>query len=272
MYETDYRRAASIEDAIEAVRDAADGKFLAGGHTLVPTMKQRLAAPDRLVDIWRIEALKGIEVAEATVKIGAATTHATVAASPELGAALPAVAHLASMIGDPHVRARGTMGGSVANNDPAADYPAAVLGLDATVMTDRRQISAADYFQGLFETSLEPDELITAIEFKRPTWANYQKLRNPASRYAVVGVMLSVWADGKVHIAVTGAGNDGVFRWTDAENLLNERFETDQIDHASIDASELQSDIHASNVYRAGMIAALTKKAVQEILAAESGQ
>ncbi|MEC7761848.1 MAG: xanthine dehydrogenase family protein subunit M [Pseudomonadota bacterium] len=268
MYATRYTRAISVDEALEQIAAAEDGAFLAGGHTLLPTMKQRLAAPDVLIDIARIADLNFIEISDEDVVIGAATPHAVVAASAELAAVLPALPHLASLIGDPMVRSRGTIGGSVANNDPAADYPAAILGLNAKVITSQRSIPADDFFAGLFETVLESGELITHIRFPRPSRAAYRKLRSPASRYAVAGVMVSLWPGGSVRVAVTGAGSDGVFRWTEAEDRLTQTFNADAIRALRLDPADMQSDFQCSAPYRAGVAGHLLADAVTEALSA----
>ena len=205
MHAFNYHRATSVEDAVAAFGGAADGAYLSGGHTLLPTMKQRLAAPSDLIDLAGLTELIRIAVDGEAVEIGALTPHAAVAASAEVQSAIPALAVLAGKIGDPQVRNKGTIGGSIANNDPAADYPAALVGLGATVVTDRRTIAADDFFTGLFETALDEGEIVTAVRFPRPRKAGYAKFPNPASRYAIVGVMAAETADG-VRIAVTGAG------------------------------------------------------------------
>ena len=219
MHAFNYRRATSVEDAAAAFQGAEDGAYLSGGHTLLPTMKQRLAAPSDLIDLAGIAELAGIAVDGEAVEIGALTPHAAVAASADVQGAIPALAALAGKIGDPQVRNKGTIGGSIANNDPAADYPAALLGLGATVVTDRRTIAADDFFTDLFETALESGEIITAVRFPRPRKAGYAKFPNPASRYAIVGVMAAETASG-VRIAVTGAG-PCVFRATAMEAALS---------------------------------------------------
>ena len=261
MYEFEYRRAASVADAVAELKRTPDAKLLAGGMTLLPTLKMRLANPAELVDLGRIAALKGIDIADAHVTIGAMTRHADVAASKELRAALPALCDLAGGIGDPQVRNRGTMGGSVANDDPAADYPAACLGLGATIVTDRREIAADDYFLGLFHTALEEDEVITSIRFPRPLCAAYEKFKNPASRYATVGVFVARFADG-VRVAVTGAGSDGVFRATALEQALSTNFTPDAAAAVTVPPDGIASDMHGSAEYRAHLIPVLAARAV----------
>lgn len=262
MYQTKYHKPASLDDAIAALGNAEDGKFLSGGQTLLATMKQRLAAPSDLIDLRGIPDMVGIRVEGDTVTIGAATTHAEVASNADLAGAIPALSGLAVLIGDPAVRHMGTIGGSLANNDPAADYPAAVLGLNATVVTNQREIPAEEYFQGLFTTALEEDEVITAIRFPKPRRASYQKFPNPASRFALVGVMVAETDDG-VRVAVTGAGSDGVFRAEALEQALSGDFSAGALDGASVDADGLMGDIHATPDYRAHLIRVLAKRAVE---------
>ncbi len=261
MYETNYLKANDLGDAAKKMKNADDGKFLAGGQTLIPTMKARLAAPSDLIDLGNIGAMKGITVADGTVTIGAGVTHAEVAGSADVAGAIPALAGLAAHIGDPAVRHRGTIGGSIANNDPAADYPAACLGLGATIVTDRREVAADEFFSGLFETVLDEAEMITAVRFPVPTSAGYEKFPNPASRYAMVGVMVAQTADG-VRVAVTGAGEGGVFRHADAEAALGSDFSEAALESLSTSADGLMSDLHASAEYRANLITVMTKRAV----------
>ena len=259
MHPFDYRRAASVEEAVAAFREAEDGAYLAGGHTLLPTMKQRLASPSALIDLAGLTALKGVSVADGTVAIGALTPHAAVAASPDVRAAIPALAALAGRIGDPQVRNKGTIGGSLANNDPAADYPAAVLGLGATVVTDRRTIAADDFFTGLFETALEAGEIVTAVRFPRPRRAGYAKFPNPASRYAIVGVMAAETVSG-VRVAVTGAG-PCVFRARGIEAVLGGGLD-EKADLPALPADGLNADIHASAEYRAHLVGVMARRAM----------
>jgi carbon-monoxide dehydrogenase medium subunit len=261
MYQTTYHRASSIDEAVRLLNEAGDAKFVAGGQTLIPTMKQRLAAPSDLIDLRHIPELKGITVSGTSVRIGACTPHADVAGNAGLKAVCPAICHLASLIGDPHVRHMGTIGGSIANNDPAADYPSAVLALKATVHTNKRDIAADDFFVGLFETALEPDEIITAVSFNAPEKAGYAKFPNPASRYAMTGVFVAKHADG-VRVAVTGAGENGVFRATELEDRLNASFSEDALAGATVPADGLMSDIHASAEYRANLIVVRARRAV----------
>jgi carbon-monoxide dehydrogenase medium subunit len=229
--------------------------------TLIPAMKTRLAAPSDVVDIARIAELKGVTVSGRTVTIGAATTHAEVASSAELKKAAPAVAELASHIGDPHVRHRGTIGGSVANNDPAADYPAAMLALGATIVTNNREIAADDFFTALFETALEDGEIVTAVRFEAPEKAGYEKFRNPASLYAMTGVFVAKNGSG-VRVAVTGAGDNGVFRQSEMEAALAQSFSPAAVEGISVSPDGLMSDLHASAEYRANLVKVMAKRAV----------
>ncbi|MET0543007.1 MAG: xanthine dehydrogenase family protein subunit M [Variovorax sp.] len=263
MYAFTLERPASIADAVKLA--SAGGKVLAGGQTLLASMKLRLSAPEQLVDLAGIKELTGIRKEGNALVIGAMSRHLDVANSAEVKSAYPALADLASRIGDRQVRAMGTMGGSVANNDPAACYPSAVLGSGATVVTNKREIAADDFFQGLFTTALEEGELITAIRFPIPKRAVYEKLRQKASHFPLVGVFLAQF-DGGVRVAVTGAGN-GVFRHTGLEAALAKSFTPESAAGVRIDASELNSDLHASAAYRANLISVLTQRAVAKALA-----
>ncbi len=260
MYSVNYHRAASVADAVKKVK-AGDGKFLAGGMTLIPAMKTRLAAPSDVVDLTHIAELKGIKVSGKTVTIGATTTHFEVANDEKLRKACPALAELASHIGDPAVRHRGTIGGSIANNDPAADYPSAMLALGATIVTNKRELPADKFFKGLFETALKDDEVITAVTFAVPAKAGYAKFPNPASRYAMTGVFVAKGKDG-VRAAVTGAGDDGVFRSKEIEAALAKKFEASALEGLSVPSKNLMSDIHASAEYRANLVVVMAKRAV----------
>jgi carbon-monoxide dehydrogenase medium subunit len=261
MYETTYHRPASVADAASLVASSSEAKLLAGGQTLLPTMKQRLAAPEHLVDIGKLAELKGITVTGDTVTIGAATKHAEVAASADVARAIPALANLASLIGDPAVRHMGTIGGSVANNDPAADYPAALLGLGATVVTNKRSIPADEFFTGLFETALEDGEIITKVSFPIPQKAAYEKFRNPASRYAMCGVFVAKTASG-VRVAATGVGSSGAFRVTEMEQALAANWLPDAVASITVPAGDMLSDIHGSSEYRAHLVTVMAKRAV----------
>lgn len=262
MYQTNYHRASSIQEAVQMMGAAAEGKYLSGGMTLIPTMRLRLTAPSDLVDLRHIAELKGIAVDGRSVRIGAATTHEEVATSAALRAACPALCGLAAHIGDPAVRHMGTLGGSIANNDPAADYPAAMLGLDAVIVTDRREIKAAAFFTGLFETALEEGEIITAVRFDAPAKAAYQKFPNPASRYAMAGVFVARRDNGDVRVAVTGAGSSGVFRHPGLEAALAANWSPDAVANVTVDASDLLTDLHASAAYRANLVRVMTKRAI----------
>jgi aerobic carbon-monoxide dehydrogenase medium subunit len=261
-----YHQPGSISDATKLLADVPEGRPLAGGMTLIPTLKQRLAAPAALVDLAGLPDIKGCCNGKAQVTIGAMTTHAEVASSPLVKSQIPGLAALASVIGDPAVRNRGTLGGSVANNDPAADYPAAVLSLGATIVTSEREIAADDFFLGLFETALKPNEIITAIRFPVPLAAGYAKFKAPASRYALVGVFVAKTATG-VRVAVTGAG-PGVFRVPQMERALGESFDATAIAAIKIDADGLTSDIHADAGYRAHLVTVMAKRAVAAALSA----
>jgi aerobic carbon-monoxide dehydrogenase medium subunit len=260
MYDFEYKTAASVADAAKLLGSATDGKIVAGGMTLIPTLKQRLAQPSDLIDLGKIAELKGITRDGQAVVIGAMTRHADVASSSVVKSAIPALAHLAGLIGDPAVRNRGTIGGSVANSDPAADYPAAVVGLNATIVINKRRIAADDFFTGLFETALASDELITAVSFPPAEKAAYTKFRNPASRYAIVGVFVARTAAG-VRVAVTGAGAC-VFRVPAMEAALAKSWSADAIKDIKIPADDLNADIHASAEYRAHLVTVMAKRAV----------
>jgi carbon-monoxide dehydrogenase medium subunit len=261
MYQTTYHRASSVADAVEKMGEAGDGKFVSGGMTLIPTMKARLAAPTDLIDLRHIAEMKGIRVEGRRVTIGAGTIHHDVAGSKEIATVCPALCKLAGLIGDPAVRHMGTIGGSISNNDPAADYPSAMLALDATIRTSKREIAAADFFRGLFETALDDDEIVTAVSFTAPEKAGYAKFPNPASRYAITGVFVAKGADG-VRVAVTGAGEDGVFRCGPIEQVLSANFSPDALKGISIEADGLMSDIHATAEYRANLVVVMAKRAV----------
>lgn len=261
MYDFTYHKAASLADASAKLKGSDDGSVLAGGMTLLPTLKLRLAQPSDLVDLGPIGDLRGITAGGSTVVIGAMTTHATVAKSADVRKAIPALADLAEGIGDAQVRNRGTIGGSVANNDPAADYPAVCLALGATIQTDRREIAADNFFTGLFDTALEEGEIIKAISFPVPSKAAYEKFPNPASRFALVGVFVAQTANG-VRVAVTGAGQEGVFRVAEMESALSSNFSPDAVASVKVASDNLNSDIHAGADYRAHLITVLAKRAV----------
>lgn len=260
MYAVNYHRASSVAEAAKLVK-TGDAKLLSGGMTLIPAMKTRLAAPSDLVDLGHIKDLKGIKVSGKTVTIGAGTTHFEVSGDEKLKKVFPALAHLASLIGDPHVRYKGTIGGSIANNDPAADYPAALLAVNATIVTNKREIAANKFFKGLFETALKEGEIITAVTLTAPEKAGYEKFRNPASRYAIVGVFVAKNKDG-VRVAVTGAGDEGVFRSKEIEAALAKSFDAAALQGVTVPSASLMGDIHASPEYRANLIAVMAKRAV----------
>jgi carbon-monoxide dehydrogenase medium subunit len=257
MYNFDFEQPGSVEDAVAALKEE-DALALSGGQTLIPSMKQRLNAPSKLVSLTNIEALKGVCQNGDTLSVGAATTHATVAAE---GGAFAALAALAGGIGDPAVRNRGTLGGSLANNDPAACYPSAVLASGATVVTNAREIAADDFFDGMFATALDEGEIITSVNFPIPEKASYQKFEQPASRFALTGVFVAKYADG-VRVAVTGASEEGVMRWAEAEAALSADFSPEAVDGLSVAADGLISDLHGTPEYRANLIKVLTKRAV----------
>jgi carbon-monoxide dehydrogenase medium subunit len=264
MYRFEYHRASSVADAVALLARNSDAKLLAGGQTLIAAMKLRLAAPPELVDLGAIAELRGIQAESGTLSIGAMTSHAEVAASKEVKQSIPALAGLAAGIGDRMVRNMGTIGGSIANNDPAADYPAGILGLNASINTNKRKITSDQFFRGVYETALEPGEIITSITFPVPMRAAYAKFKNPASRYAIVGVFVSEGAGG-VRVAVTGAG-PSAFRVLEMENALSANFSPDVVAAIKVSASGLNSDIHASGEYRAHLVTVMAKRAVQAVL------
>jgi carbon-monoxide dehydrogenase medium subunit len=263
MYDFNYHKPASIEEAVKLFGSAEDGVYLAGGHTLLPTMKQRLAAPTDLIDLAGISSLSGVNSIGENLEIGALTPHEEVAASPVVASVIPALANLASGIGDAQVRNRGTIGGSVANSDPAADYPAAVLGLAAEIVTNQRSIAADDFFTGMFETALDEGELIAMIKFPRPEAAAYIKFPNPASRYATVGVFITKTGQG-VRVAITGAA-PSVFRSLEMEQALEADFSVAALEDISLDHTDMNSDLHATAEYRAHLCTVMAKRAVAEI-------
>ncbi|MCF3595351.1 FAD binding domain-containing protein [Rhodobacteraceae bacterium LMO-12] len=256
MYAFGFERPGSVSDAVAALKDE-DAVALGGGQTLIPTLKQRLASPSKIVSLGAIDALKGISQEGDTLVIGGATCHADVARDGSIAA----LSALAGNIGDPAVRNRGTIGGSLANNDPAACYPAAALAMGAVIVTDKREIAADDYFIGMFETALDEGEIITAVKFPKPAAASYQKFEQPASRFALVGVCVAKTASG-VCVAVTGAGNDGVFRWGEAEAALNGDFSAGALDGMAPGADGMMSDLHGSAEYRAHLVGVMTRRAV----------
>jgi carbon-monoxide dehydrogenase medium subunit len=265
VYAFSYIRPASLAQALAFLASHEEARPLSGGMTLIPTLKHRLAAPSHLVDIGGLPELKGITTEGGVVRIGAATRHAEIAQAPAIHATIPALSALAGQIADPQVRNRGTLGGSVANNDPAADYPAAVLALNATIVTSARRIRADDFFLGMFETALQANELIVAIEFPIPTKAGYAKYRHPASGYAVVGVFIAQFAD-VTRVAVTGAG-PSVFRWREAEAALTADCSTGAMANLSVPPSEIVGDVHASAEHKAHLVGVFARRAVAALLA-----
>jgi carbon-monoxide dehydrogenase medium subunit len=272
MYNFDYIRPSTVAEAAQALSGNSDATLVAGGHTLIPTLKQRLAKPTALVDISNIAELKGIRRDGSTLVIGAGTTHAEVARSQEVRSAIPALAHLASGIGDVQVRHRGTIGGSVANNDPAADYPAALLGLGASIVTDRGQYDADSFFTGLFSTALQPGEIITAVRFPITNKSGYAKFDQRASRYCLVSVFVSqksggLISSGEVRVAVSGAGQGGVFRVSEMEQALKSNFAPSAVSNIKVPATNLMSDMHGAADYRASLITTMAERAVEAALA-----
>jgi len=261
----DYHRPKSVKEALSLLRKIENAKPLAGGQSLIPTLKLRLSSPAALVDLGAIEEMRGIKLEGGTLTVGALTTHAEVAASKDVALGIPALARLADGIGDRQVRNRGTIGGALAHNDPAADYPAAVLGLGATVNTNKRAIAADKFFTGTFATALKPGEIVTSVAFPLPKRAAYVKFRQPASRFAIVGVFVSE-SVGNVRVAVTGAGHC-VFRAKTMEKRLTEKFAPESIARVKIAPDELVSDIHASAEYRAHLIGVIAQRAVEAALA-----
>ncbi len=262
MRDFDYARPVSLADAAAAFAGGGEAAFIAGGHTLLPAIKSRLRMPDTLVDLAAVPGLTGISRDGDRVWIGAMTTHAAIATDATIAAAIPGVSAMAMLVGDPQVRNRGTFGGVIANNDPAADYPAACLALDAIIETDRGSHAADDYFQGMFSTALADGEIVTRIGLRVPIASAYAKFRHPASRYAVVGVYVARFADG-VRVGVTGAG-PGAFRWTDAETALSADFSAAALTGLVMDHADLNTDIHASAEFRAHLAGVMLEQAVRE--------
>jgi carbon-monoxide dehydrogenase medium subunit len=261
MYNFTFHRPTTVRQAAGLLSRNPEGKLLAGGHSLVPVMKQRLAQPSALIDLSLVEGLAGVELKGRSVVIGAMTRHADVANSTVLQQAIPGLAMVPASIGDPQVRNRGTIGGSLANNDPNADYPAATLGLGATIITNKRRIAADDYFTGMFSTALEPDEIITKVQFPIPRKAAYEKFKHPASGFALVGVFVSKRGS-DIRVAVTGAGSNGVFRVKSFEEALKKRFAAKSIEGMTIPANGMNSDIHATPEYRAHLVGVLARRAL----------
>jgi aerobic carbon-monoxide dehydrogenase medium subunit len=264
MYETTYHRPASVDEAASLFAKGKEAKYLAGGHTLLPVMKQRLAAPSDVIDLGRIKDMVGIELSADALTIKAATTYFDIMQSNEVKKSLPAISYLTSLIGDPAVRYRGTIGGSIANNDPAADFPAALLALGATVKTNKRSIAADDFFKGLFATALGDGEIITAVSFPIPAKAGYSKMRHPASRFALTGVFVAKTKSGAVRAAATGASSNGVMRVPAIEAALKANWSPGALDSVKISADGLLADIHGSAAYRANLIKVMAQRAVTE--------
>jgi carbon-monoxide dehydrogenase medium subunit len=264
MYETIYHRPSSVAEAAALFGKGSDAKYLAGGHTLLPVMKQRLASPSDVIDLGKIKELIGIEVSADALTIKAATTYFDILQSADARKAIPAIVHLVSVLGDPQVRYRGTLGGSIANNDPAADFPAAVLALGATVKTNKRSIAADDFFKGLFTTALEDGEIITQVAFPIPAKAAYSKMRHPASRFALTGVFEVKSKAGDVRVAATGASQNGVMRVSAIEAALTANWSPAALDSVSISDAGLLTDIHGSSAYRANLIKVMAQRAVAD--------
>ncbi|HEY2530082.1 MAG TPA: xanthine dehydrogenase family protein subunit M [Xanthobacteraceae bacterium] len=265
MYAFTFHRPQTVRQAAGLLAKNEEAKLLAGGQTLLPTMKLRLAGPPQLIDMSLVEGLSGIELSGRSLTVGAMTRHSEVNGSPVVQQAIPVLAKLAGMIGDPAVRHMGTLGGSIANNDPNADYPAACLGLGATIITNKRRIKADDFFTSMFSTALEPAEIITKVNFPIPKKAAYQKFRNQASRFALVGVFVAK-RGGEIRVAVTGAGANGVFRVPAFEEALKTRFSPKSLEGMTVAADGMNSDIHGSAEYRAHLVGVLARRAVAEAI------
>src|SRR5499427_4831452 len=266
MYNFTFHRPTTVRQAAGLLARNPEAKLLAGGHSLLPVMKLRLANPSALIDLSLVEGLSGVEQKGRSVVIGAMTRHADAANSPVLQQVLPGLAFVPGSVGDPQVRNRGTIGGSIANNDPNADYPAACLGLGATIITNKRRIAADEFFTGMFETALEPDEIITKVQFPIAKKAAYQKFKHPASGFALVGVFVAK-RPSDIRVAVTGAGANGVFRVTAFEEALKKRFAAKSLDGLTVPPDGLNSDIHAAADYRAHLIGVLARRAVAKATA-----
>lgn len=263
MYETTYHRPSSVDEAASLFAKGKEAKYLAGGQTLLPVMKQRLASPSDVIDIAKIKELVGVEASAEALTIKAATTYYDIMNSADVKKSIPAIAYLTSVLGDPAVRYCGTIGGSIANNDPAADFPAALVALGATVKTNKRSISADDFFKGLFTTALDEGELITAVSFPIPAKAGYEKMRHPASRFALTGVFVAKTKDGDVRVAATGASQNGVMRVPAIEAALKANWSPSALDNVNIPADGLLTDIHGSSEYRANLVKVMAQRAVQ---------
>jgi carbon-monoxide dehydrogenase medium subunit len=262
MYQTTYHKCHTLEQARALFAELGEPSYMSGGFTLIPAMKNRLAAPENLIDVRAIPELSGVAFEAGHLSIGSATTHAEVAAHPLVEAHIPTLAKLAGSIGDMQVRHMGTIGGSIANNDPAADYPAAVLSMNATIVTDQREIAADDYFDGMYATILKPGEIVVRLVFPVPLSAGYAKFRNPASHYAMAASLVSRTSDGTVRVAVTGASENGVFRWVEAEAALQSQFQAETLEGISLGGVRMMADIHGSAEYRASLVRVMTSRAV----------
>ncbi len=261
MYNFDYTKPTDLSAAVEAL--GTEGAVaMGGGQTLIPVLKQRLSAPSTLVDLSAIDSMKGIRRMGDMLVIGGGTTHGAVASSADVAAAIPGLTELAAKIGDPQVRNRGTIGGSLANNDPAACYPSAALALGATIETNQREIAADDFFQGLYTTALNEGEVITAVKFPIPTASTYQKFEQPASRFSLTSVFLAKMGDGSVRVGVTGAGADGVFRHAGLEQALSSDFSASAVDGVEVSADGMSNDLHATPAFRANLVKVMTKRAI----------
>ena len=265
MYQFNYIKAKSVEEASIALSNNPEAKILAGGMTLIPTMKQRLASPEQLIDIRQIEELKFIKLESNNIIVGSVSNHFEVYDSKIIKEHLPALSRLAENIGDPHVRNMGTIGGSISNNDPTADYPAACLGLGAIIKTSKREIKAEEFFVDLFETSLEEDEIVTQVSFPIIKSSCYMKFPTPASRYAMAGVFISK-SDKEIRVAVTGAGENGVFRWKEMENALSNDWSVSSADSVKISSDGIMSDIHGNSDYRANLVNVMATRAVENLV------
>ena len=264
MYKFRYHKAQSLDEAKKLLTESNEGKILAGGQTLIPTMKQRLASPEILIDIGNIKEIQNIDKKNDSIIIGAGSKHSSVAASDVVISYIPALAELAENIGDPHVRHMGTIGGSISNNDPTADYPAACLGLGATIKTVDREISADNFFTGFFDTCLNEDEIVIEVDFPIPERSCYMKFPNPASRYAMAGVFIAVF-NSSVKVAVTGASENGVFRWTKMEDVLSSNFTVSEAENIKLSPEGVMSDIHGDSDYRANLVNVMAKRAVEKL-------
>jgi carbon-monoxide dehydrogenase medium subunit len=265
MHAFQYHRPTTTKDALSLAAQKGEGRYLAGGQSLVQAMKLRLTAPSDLIDLGSIQDLKSLKVEGNAVVVGAMVRHAEVAASSSVKKAIPSLCALASMIGDRQVRHMGTIGGSLANSDPAADYPAAALALNATIVTNKRKIEADKFFTGLYETALEPGELITSVSFQIPKRGAYMKFRNPASRFALVGVFVADFGSGNVRVGITGAGASA-FRQTEMEKALSSKFAPEAVANIKVKPDGLNNDLHASPEYRAHLITVMCKRAVEAAL------